>query len=185
MHLRLEEYAAPVCPLLLVTDHDGALRALDFADHEMRMLRLLREHYREFALKKGSAPSSVVRALDAYFDGDLSALDDVRIATGGTTFQRDVWGAVRAIPAGTTTSYGQIAVGVGRGGASRAVGAANGANPIAIVVPCHRVIGANGALTGYGGGLPRKRWLLDHERQHSRADGLEDRQSIRRLAASH
>src|SRR6202035_4574287 len=103
-----------------------------------------------------------------YFDGAMDALAEINTATGGTPFQREVWKALRAIPAGVTISYGQLAVNVGQAGASRAVGAANGANPIAIVVPCHRVIGANGTLTGYGGGLERKTWLLDHERRWRR-----------------
>lgn len=167
MRLLLERYKSPCSPLLLVTDETGALRALDFADYEPRMHRLLREHYGEYELEKGAAPASVIRSLDAYFDGDLNALDNERTATGGTPFQRAVWRALRAIKPGTTKSYGQIAARIGRPTASRAVGAANGSNPIAIVVPCHRVIGANGALTGYGGGLPRKRWLLDHEREFS------------------
>jgi methylated-DNA-[protein]-cysteine S-methyltransferase len=166
MHLRLDQYLSPLSTLLLVTDDDGALRALDFADHQARMRRLLREHYGEFALNKDKSPRSIIRALDGYFDGDLSALDAVPIAAGGTSFQREVWMAVRAIPPGTTSSYGDIAARIGRPLASRAVGAANGANPIPIVVPCHRVIGSNGALTGYGGGLPRKRWLLEHERRY-------------------
>jgi methylated-DNA-[protein]-cysteine S-methyltransferase len=167
MHLRLEQYKSPFSTLLLVTDEAGALRALDFADFEPRMRRLLREHYGEYELKDGSPPVTVIRALDAYFDGNLRALESIRTATGGTSFQRAVWRALRAIKPGTTKSYGQIAARIGRPTASRAVGAANGSNPIAIVVPCHRVIGANGALTGYGGGLPRKRWLLDHEARHS------------------
>jgi O-6-methylguanine DNA methyltransferase len=163
MHLRLDHYVSPLGPLLLVTDDDGALRALDFADYESRMQRLLQDHYGDVVLKKCAAPKSVIRALDADFDGDLTALDDVQVATGGTEFQRDVWRALREIPAGTTQSYGEIATRIGRTGSGRAVGAANGANPIAIVVPCHRVIGANGNLTGYGGGIERKRWLLNHE----------------------
>jgi O-6-methylguanine DNA methyltransferase len=169
MHLRLEQYASPLATILLVSDEDGALRALDFADHELRMRRLLRAHYGDYVLEMGAPPASVVRALDAYFEGDLGALDGVRIATGGTSFQRAVWQALRAIEPGTTRSYGQVATSLGRSSASRAVGAANGANPIAIVVPCHRVVGANGTLTGYGGGLPRKQWLLDHERQRTSA----------------
>ena len=163
MRLRLERMDAPVSPLLVVTDDQGVLRALDFADHEVRMHRSLREHYRDYTLDEGTAPASLSRALHAYFDGDLDALADVKTATGGTPFQRDVWNGLRAIPAGVTISYGQLAANIGRPGASRAVGAANGANPIAIVVPCHRVIGANGTLTGYGGGLSRKKWLLEHE----------------------
>ncbi len=169
MHLRLDRYQAPVAPLLVVTDEEGNLRALEFADHEARMHRLLREHYGEYELQKGTAPASIIKALDAYFAGGLDALDDVPVATGGTKFQRDVWRALRKIPAGGTISYGALAVKIGRPSASRAVGAANGSNPIAIVVPCHRVIGANGTLTGYGGGLPRKKWLLDHEQKLSGA----------------
>ena len=179
MHLRLEHYAAPVSPLLLVTDEEGALRALEFADHESRMHRLLREHYGEFSLTNGAAPKSILRALDAYFDGDLAALDDVRVATAGTPFQRAVWHALRSIPPGTTRSYGQLASQLGRASACRAVGAANGANPVAIVVPCHRVIGADGSLTGYGGGLPRKRWLLDHEHARPCSAEREHRKPLR------
>ena len=131
------------------------------------MHRLLREHYGGHTLREGAAPVSLTRALDAYFDGSIGVLADVEIATGGTPFQRKVWNALRAIPAGTTITYGQLAASLGDIGASRAVGAANGANPISIVVPCHRVIGANGLLTGYRGGLPRKQWLLDHESRFS------------------
>ena len=166
MRLRLERRASPVSPLLLVTDDAGALRALEFADHEARMHRLLRLHYRDYMLRDGAAaPASITGALDAYFAGEIDDLADVPTATAGTPFQRAVWNALRAIPAGTTISYGQLAANVGRPGASRAVGAANGANPIAIVVPCHRVIGADGTLTGYASGVAHKQWLLDHERR--------------------
>ena len=99
-----------------------------------------------------------------YFAGELTALDSLQCATAGTEFQRRIWSALREIPAGTTTSYGALADKIGKPGAARAAGLANGSNPISIIVPCHRVIGANGALTGYGGGLPRKQWLLAHER---------------------
>jgi methylated-DNA-[protein]-cysteine S-methyltransferase len=167
MHLRLERYRTPIAELLLATDEDGALRAVEFADRKSRMTRSLREHYGDYTLLEGAAPASIHKALDAYFDGDPEALDTIRIATGGTPFQRAVWRALRKIKFGTTRSYGQIAAQIGHSKASRAVGAANGLNPIAIVVPCQRVIGANGTLTGYGGGLPRKRWLLDHEQAHS------------------
>jgi O-6-methylguanine DNA methyltransferase len=170
MHLRLERYTSPLATLLLVTDEEGVLRALDFGDYEDRLHRLLCAHYGDYDLQEGAAPATITAALDAYFDGDFTAIDAIRVATGGTSFQRRVWQALRAIPAGSTTSYGQIAASIGCPTASRAVGAANGSNPIAIVVPCHRVIGASGALTGYGGGLPRKRWLLAHERQASGAE---------------
>ena len=104
-------------------------------------------------------------ALARFFAGDVEAIAPLAVRTNGTDFQRRVWAALRRIPAGRTTTYGELAATIGAPAASRAVGLANGANPIAIVVPCHRVIGANGTLTGYGGGLARKRWLLDHERR--------------------
>jgi methylated-DNA-[protein]-cysteine S-methyltransferase len=167
-----------------VTDEDGNLRALEFADHEFRVHRFLRDHYGEYSLQDGAAPKSVVSALDAYFAGDLAALDRIKVATNGTPFQRKVWQALRKIPAGTTISYGQLAAQIGRPSASRAVGAANGSNPVAIVVPCHRVIGANGTLTGYGGGLPRKRWLLDHEQQHSSRENTRGHSSKSRKTRS-
>jgi methylated-DNA-[protein]-cysteine S-methyltransferase len=100
--------------------------------------------------------------LDAYFAGRLTAFA-VPLAAAGTPFQQRVWAALRRVPFGTTISYGALARALGRPGAARAVGLANGRNPIAIIVPCHRVIGADGTLTGYGGGLERKRWLLAHE----------------------
>ncbi len=100
--------------------------------------------------------------LAAYFAGELQAFD-LPLAAGGTAFQQRVWAALKEIPFGQTWSYGQLALHIGAPGASRAVGLANGRNPLSIVVPCHRVIGANGSLTGYGGGLERKRWLLAHE----------------------
>jgi O-6-methylguanine DNA methyltransferase len=172
MRLLLDRYDASISPILIVTDAEGNLRALQFADDNERMQRLLRTQNGDYELSDGAAPPSIIRALDAYFEGDLVALDDVPVATGGTPFQREVWRALRAIPAGKTSSYGQLAAQLGRPTATRAVGAANGANPISIVVPCHRVIGASGALTGYGGGLLRKRWLLDHERRHCQANTL-------------
>jgi methylated-DNA-[protein]-cysteine S-methyltransferase len=166
----LERRPSPIGTLLLVTDDDGALRALDFGDYEPRMHRLLRQHYKVYSLEDGPAPVTVAKALTDYFEGDMSAIKDISVITGGTAFQREVWEGLRGITAGATKSYGQLAAQLGHPGASRAVGLANGANPVGIVVPCHRVIGANGALTGYGGGLMRKRWLLDHERRHSGAE---------------
>jgi O-6-methylguanine DNA methyltransferase len=164
MILQLDRRAFPLATLLIVTDEDGALRALDFQDCEPRMHRLLARHYGEVRLSEGQAPTTVTQALDAYFAGDLAAIDWLPTIAGGTDFQRAVWSALRRIPAGTTLSYGALAARVGKPNASRAVGLANGSNPVAIVVPCHRVIGANGALTGYAGGMARKAWLLEHER---------------------
>lgn len=169
MHLRLDHYQSPLASILLVTDESGVLRAVDFANYESRMHRLLHTHYGSYLLENGSAPISIIEAFDAYFEGKLNALDYLPTETAGTPFQREVWQALRSIEPGTTKSYGEIAAEIGHPQASRAVGAANGSNPIAIVVPCHRVIGANGTLTGYGGGLSRKQWLLDHERKFTTA----------------
>jgi methylated-DNA-[protein]-cysteine S-methyltransferase len=171
MHLQLERWESPLCPLFIVTDQDGVLRALEFGGYESRMHRLLRDHYDTYTVEEGTAPPSLMRALAAYFGGEIEALKDIETATAGTPFQREVWKALRDIPAGTTISYGELAARLGRPSASRAVGAANGANPIPLVVPCHRVIGANGSLTGFGGGLPRKKWLLEHERNFSSIAG--------------
>jgi methylated-DNA-[protein]-cysteine S-methyltransferase len=109
-------------------------------------------------------PSGILTALAAYFAGDLVALAPIPVRfERGTAFQHDVWGALRQIPVGETISYAELARRVGRPSAFRAVGSANGQNPIGIVVPCHRVIAADGKLGGYAGGLDRKRWLLAHE----------------------
>jgi len=163
----LDRIATPVGEALVVVDDDGAVRALDFHDYEPRMRRLLTRHYGDVELVEGEAPAPVRAAVAAYFGGDVRALDGLAIATGGTAFQRAVWAALRAIPAGETRTYGQLAAAIGRPKAMRAAGLANGQNPIAVIVPCHRVIGANGTLTGYAGGLERKRWLLQHEQQTS------------------
>jgi O-6-methylguanine DNA methyltransferase len=178
MRLSLHRLDSPVSTLWLATDAEGTLRVLEFADYEARMHRLLRLHYGDYTLNAAAAPRSLTQALDAYFAGTLDALDDIPVATGGTSFQRDVWKALRAIPPGTTTTYGQLAATIGRRGASRAVGAANGANPISLVVPCHRVIGSDGTLTGYASGLPRKRWLLDHEQRFAAAPTREPRERL-------
>jgi methylated-DNA-[protein]-cysteine S-methyltransferase len=153
--------------LLVVCDSIGGLCALDFEPFEARMLRLLRAQRgtdpRE--LTQAPVPRSIADSLGAFFAGDLGALDALEASLGGTPFQRSVWAALREIPHGSTTTYSALAAAIGRPGAPRAVGHANGSNPIAIVVPCHRVVGSDGALTGYAGGLERKRWLLEHERK--------------------
>lgn len=161
--LYLARLATPLGTALLVTDEQHIVRAFDFADYETRMMRLLRLHYGSMPLGPGTAPQTLTHRITRYFAGELTALETVRRATAGTAFQRRVWAALCDIPAGTTLSYGALAERIGQPGAARAVGLANGANPIAVIVPCHRVIGANGALTGYGGGLERKQWLLAHE----------------------
>ena len=166
MRMQLHHMASPIGTVLLVSD-GAALRALDFEDYETRMHRLLRRHYGDYTLDPSLGVGPFGGRVQAYFDGDLAALDAMPVETGGTTFQRMIWAALRQIPPGATITYGRLAERLGRAKASRAVGLANGANPVAIVVPCHRVIGAAG-LTGYGGGLHRKEWLIRHEFQHSR-----------------
>jgi len=161
--LTLERLATPIGTALLVTDGDARLRAFNWTDYEDRMLAWIRRHYPRAALSDGRSPAGVRKPFEAYFAGDPAALASVPWVASGTTFQMLVWEALCSIPAGATLSYSGLAERVGRPTAVRAVGLANGANPVALVVPCHRVIGANGSLTGYGGGLPRKRWLLAHE----------------------
>ncbi len=141
----------------------GMLRAVEIADDADTALARAGSRYGAMERNYGTFAHDVRDRLEAYFRGDLTAIDGITVGADGTTFQKSVWQSLRAIPAGTTTTYGAIAVSVGTPLAVRAVGAANGANPIPIVVPCHRVIGANGSLTGYGGGLARKEWLLRHE----------------------
>jgi methylated-DNA-[protein]-cysteine S-methyltransferase len=151
--------------MLLITDEQGLVHVLDWEDHRERSERLLARYYRDvtLAMREARKESAAKRALLAYFAGRLDAIASLRVATRGTEFQNQVWTALRRIPSGQTSSYGALAKAIGRPRAVRAVGLANGSNPIAIIVPCHRVIGANASLTGYGGGLERKRWLLGHE----------------------
>jgi O-6-methylguanine DNA methyltransferase len=162
MKLNLDRMNSPLGTLLLAWEGEH-LRALDFEDYEARMTRLLQTHYGNYALSEKAAPAAWHKALNDYFAGDLAALNHIPVATNGTEFQRAVWAALRTIPAGQTRTYGELAQQIQRPAAVRAVGTTNGANPISLVVPCHRVIGANGTLTGYAGGLERKRWLLEHE----------------------
>lgn len=167
--LRRERMESPLGPLAVLTDAQGRLRALDYEAYADRTGRLLARHYGpDVRTERASAGSAASAALARYFEGDLRALEAVEVATGGSAFQEEVWAALRRIPAGETLGYGALAARLGRAGASRAVGSANGANPVAIVTPCHRVVAAGGALGGYAGGLERKRWLLDHERRHAR-----------------
>ena len=149
----------PIGRLLLAADEHG-LRCIEFprADQGAR----IRSHWRRSRARLGDA----VAQLEAWFAGDLLAFD-LALAAEGTAFRKAVWNELVRIPYGETISYGELARRVGDPSASRAVGAANGANPLPIVVPCHRVIGANGKLTGFGGGLPTKQWLLEHERRHA------------------
>jgi methylated-DNA-[protein]-cysteine S-methyltransferase len=149
LNLFLSRVNTPLGQMFLVCDSQSRVYAFEFEGHTDLMPRLLRMH--------GKPPSGAHRLTPA------PAPRDIETDSGGTSFQRQVWSALREIPPATTVSYGQLAARIGKPHARRAVGAANGSNPIAIIVPCHRVIGSGGKLTGYGGGIDRKRWLLDHE----------------------
>ena len=155
--------ATPIGPALVVTDGDGLLRAFDWEDHAARIRDLLRRQYGAVELKQARMPASTRSALSAYFKGDLDALKTIAWRIAGTPFQQKVWRALPKIPAGKTMTYGALAARLGSPNAMRAVGHANGSNPISVVIPCHRLIAANGALIKYGSGLARKRWLLAHE----------------------
>lgn len=161
--LTLDRLSTPIGIALLVTDADGVLCALDWEDYAERMQQLLRQQHGPVALEEGRAPRQMREALEAYFRGDLDRLDSIEWRLAGTPFQRKVWTALPKIKAGTTMSYGALAAKLGAPRAMRAVGHANGANPISVVIPCHRLIGADGSLVKYGGGLKRKQWLLAHE----------------------
>lgn len=165
LSLFMDRTDTPLGELILAADGDGCLRLVDWTEHEARALRLLHQQYRGtiVTLVPKRNPGGLTAAMLAYFAGQLSAIDGLPVATAGTPFQRTVWQALRAIPCGSAVSYAELAQRIGRPNAVRAVGHANGSNPVGIVVPCHRVIGADGTLTGYGGGLPRKQWLLAHE----------------------
>lgn len=162
LRLRLDRVPTPVGPVLVVA-HETALVAVDFGEPEDRLWAMLRARFGPVAPVAAPDPLGASGRLRAYLAGELQAIDGLPVDAGGTPFQQEVWAALRTIPAGATWSYKQLAERIGRPAAVRAVGLANGANPVGIVVPCHRVIGADGSLTGYGGGLPRKRWLLEHE----------------------
>lgn len=159
----LDRLATPIGVALLVTDAEGALRALDWEDYEHRMRELLRLHYGVVDVSDQPAPTRMRTALSNYFEGDLGQLSSIVWRIAGTSFQQKVWTALAKIPAGTTMSYGALAARIDMPKAIRAVGHANGSNPISVVLPCHRLIGADGSLVKYGGGLERKRWLLRHE----------------------
>jgi methylated-DNA-[protein]-cysteine S-methyltransferase len=165
--ITVDSRRTPVGVVRLAVREDGALVALAFDEHWPALLRRLERQAGRFAAPSAAGARAVGEELDAYFAGDLPALDRIAVDGGGTPFQLRVWSELRRIRPGATRSYGEVARAIGAPSAVRAVGAANGANPIAIVVPCHRVVAADGSLHGYGGGLERKRWLLEHEARWS------------------
>ncbi len=162
MELLIDRIPSPVGEICVIARGD-AIVTLDFSDCEERMQASLARRFGACSLTPARDPGGIRGRLAAYFGGAIDALDRVEVATGGTPFQETVWRALRHIRPGETSSYGDLAARLGRPGAARAVGLANGANPVALAIPCHRVIGADGTLTGYAGGLGRKRWLLEHE----------------------
>lgn len=162
MELLIDKLDSPLGLILMVSDGDN-LCALDYADYEHRMIKLLQVRYGHFHLKESVNPVGISSQIRAYLEGDYSSLDQIPVSAGGTAFQQQVWAILRTIPPGTAVTYGELAAKLGKPTAYRAVGMANSLNPVSIVVPCHRVIGARANLTGYAGGIERKRWLLRHE----------------------
>ena len=166
--LHVDQMETPIGELLVAVTAEGRLVATYFAAPDDPQALLARAAGSPVRIVAKRDPAGCRTALQAYFAGQLDAIETLPAAPVGTPFQQEVWRALRTIPCGTTTSYGALARQLGRPAASRAVGLANGANPVSIVIPCHRVIGADGSLTGYGGGLDRKRWLLAHEAKRDR-----------------
>jgi methylated-DNA-[protein]-cysteine S-methyltransferase len=165
MTLELTLTQTPVGPMALYS-YDGQLVGLTLdGGHgtEHPVARHLARHLGAFTTRQVPDAAGAARRLADYFAGDVRALEEQPVRLLGTAFQCDVWSALRAIPAGETRSYGSLAKTLRKPAAVRAVAAANGANPVAVFVPCHRVIAADGTLWGYGGGLPMKQWLLRHE----------------------
>jgi len=165
----VDSYKSPIGTNVMIADDSGALRLHYFDDAGESWRRSFKRRFGEAHLEPGRDRFGFVAALKDYFAGDIAILDTLKVAFFGTPFQNKVWKALRKIPGGTTTSYGALAKKIGEPTAVRAVGLANGSNPIGLIVPCHRVIGSDGSLTGYGGGLPRKKWLLEHEARHAGA----------------
>ena len=159
--LTLDRIPTPIGTALVVTDECGVLRAFNWTDYEDAMQAWIARRYPKAVRADGKSP--LRGDFEAYFDGDVGVFDRTPWVGAGTDFQRQCWDALCTIPPGETLSYSGLAARIGRPTAVRAVGLANGSNPVALVVPCHRVIGADGSLTGYGGGLHRKQWLLEHE----------------------
>lgn len=161
MTLRYGTFPTPLGPMVAVVDEAGALTHLDFLEDAADAPAWVARHARGAPVRPGKgATASIARIMDGYFAGERRDFEDVPLAARGTAFQKSVWDELVRIPYGTTISYGELACRIGRPSASRAVGRANGTNPIAVVVPCHRVIGSTGDLTGYAGGLAIKAALL-------------------------
>lgn len=165
MELAVSHLATPIGRLIIASG-DAGVCGLAFEDHEDALWPCLEARFGmlERRLERDDPPA--LERLRAYFEGDVAALDEIHTDAGGSTFQLQVWAALRRIPAGRTVSYRTLAGSIGRPTGSRAVATANATNPVAIAIPCHRVIHADGSISGYGGGVERKRWLLRHEAEH-------------------
>lgn len=163
--LFIEAIETPIGEFIFASDAEGRLHGAGWTSKDIRMDRQLRGYRTDGALldHATAAQRETADRIRAYFAGDITAIDAIDAVPAGTPFQLSVWRALRDIPCGKATTYGALALSLGNPAAVRAVGRANGANPIGVVVPCHRVIGADGSLTGFGGGIERKRWLLAHE----------------------
>ncbi|NYT61718.1 methylated-DNA--[protein]-cysteine S-methyltransferase [Alcaligenaceae bacterium] len=172
MKLLQRKLASPIGDMLLVTDEAGCVRALDFEGYQAHLHRLLHLHYGNYELRDSAQNSDVATRLQRYFSGDLHALDDIAVANNGSALQQQAWAALRQIPPGHVLSYSELAAQLGRPKAARMVGGINASNPVAIIVPCHRVVAKNGDLRGYAWGLERKRWLLAHEGAEHHKYGL-------------
>jgi len=169
--LETAQLASPIGEIAVFADGE-ALVGLEFVDAVERTSAVKKHLERALGpleYEETKDPAGAITRLKRFFAGDVGALDEQEVAMHGTAFELKVWSALREIKAGEARSYGEVAQAIGSPRAVRAVGAANGHNPIALFVPCHRVIASDGSLHGYGGGLPRKRWLLDHERAHAPA----------------
>lgn len=167
--LQMERISSPLGEILVVDDLNGNLRAAEWADDPQRLTRLLDRSYGKtgYALNEAAVAQPIKNCFARYFDGDIYAINEIAVITAGTMFQNEVWKSLRTIRGGTSMSYSGLSAQLGRVNAARAVGHANGANPVNIIIPCHRLVGANGDLTGYAGGIERKRWLLAHEKRYA------------------
>ena len=162
MNFLTTRFPTPIGEMILVA-RDGVLLLLEFEDAMPRIERQMKARFTDFEMRLSTNPFGLADIMRDYFGGNIYAIDNILTDGGGTSFEKQVWSELHKIPTGTTVSYGYIARNLGDINLSRAVGTANGRNPISIVVPCHRVIGADGSITGYGGGIARKEWLLRHE----------------------
>jgi methylated-DNA-[protein]-cysteine S-methyltransferase len=169
----VERIEHPYAPLLVATTADGALACIVLGAHREKLERDAERADAEWVERPSGPPSNAVRQVLEYLHGDRREFD-LELRPTGTRFERAAWEALCAIPFGETRTYGEQARALGRPTAARAVGAANGRNPIPIVIPCHRVVGADGSLTGFGGGLPMKAWLLAHEDPQGRLFNVSD-----------